>query len=83
MPNNNNNNNNNDKAKDAMKSIIAKVELWTKIAQIALKCPICCGSVNKEIEDFKISHQGGGRSSLPAMNDKDGLVNEINSHEYK
>jgi hypothetical protein len=50
--------------------IIAKVQLSAKIAQIALACPGCRGPVNKEIEDFKISHQVGGHSLLSATNDR-------------
>ena len=36
-----------------IESIIAKVQLGAKIAQIALACPTCKGSVTKEIQDFK------------------------------
>jgi hypothetical protein len=64
--------------------IIAKVQLGTKIAQIALACPTCQGPVNKEIQEFKNCHQEGGRPSLPAMNDsQENLSNEINTLEYK
>jgi hypothetical protein len=66
-------------------NMIAKIELSAKIAQIALACPSCNGPVNKEIQEFKSKnyHQGGGRSSLPAMNDKkDCIANDI-TFEYK
>jgi hypothetical protein len=39
--------------------IIAKVQLGTKIAQIALACPTCEGPVKKEIREFKNCHQEG------------------------
>jgi hypothetical protein len=70
----------------AIESMIAKVQLSAKIAQIALACPTCQGPVNKEIQEFKnrnVSHQGGGRSSFAAMNDKrDCITNDI-TPEYK
>jgi hypothetical protein len=70
----------------AIESMIAKVQLSAKIAQIALACPSCQGPVNKEIQVFKnrnVSHQGGGRSSFAAMNETDGLDNDYSTLEYK
>jgi hypothetical protein len=65
--------------------IIAKIQLGTRIIKIALACPACQGPANQEIQEFKnrnSSHQGGGRSSLPAMNDKKNCITNDITLEY-
>jgi hypothetical protein len=68
---------------EAIDAITAKVQLGTKIAQIALACPTCSGPVNKEIQNFKNNHQEGGHSLFPATNESSGVINECSTLEYK
>jgi hypothetical protein len=86
-------------ANSPIKDMIAKADLSTKIAQIALACPSCEIPVRNAIQEYQDNlnqqnnnnsetcHQDGGRSSVQTMNNiKDGLPNEskkIISHEYK
>jgi hypothetical protein len=66
----------------SMEEMIAKVELSAEIARIALACPTCRGPVNKKIQNFKDSHQGGGHSSLQATNDI-GVSDVTDRQQYK
>jgi bacterioferritin-associated ferredoxin len=78
---------------DSIEGMNSKIELSAEIARIALDCPSCKKHVREVIQRYRdqtiqnnnvISHQGGGRSSLQAMNEsKDGLTNVYYTSKYK